>query len=239
MGVYDYIEERRQRGDKMFVVLIDPDKFSEGMLDKLSSLLSVRRADMIFVGGSLVMSDIGEVVKMLKSRFDIPVVLFPGSAQQFTEEADALLFLSLITGRNAEYLIGQHVMSSVRIKRSGVEVIPTGYMLVEGGVMTSVEYISGTQPLPRSKDDIAVATAVAGELLGLKMLYLEAGSGAKECVPESMIRAVRSSVGLPIIVGGGLRSIEDIDKAYSAGADIVVVGTAIEKIMNSDVESRW
>jgi len=238
MGVYDYIEERRQRGDKMFVVLIDPDKFSEGMLDKLSSLLSVRRADMIFVGGSLVMSDIGKVVKMLKSRFDIPVVLFPGSAQQFTEEADALLFLSLITGRNAEYLIGQHVMSSVRIKRSGVEVIPTGYMLVEGGVMTSVEYISGTQPLPRSKDDIAVATAVAGELLGLKMLYLEAGSGAKECVPESMIRAVRSSVGLPIIVGGGLRSIEDIDKAYSAGADIVVVGTAIEKIMNSDVEIR-
>lgn len=238
MGVYDYIEERRQRGDKMFVVLIDPDKFSEAMLDKLSSLLSVRRADMIFVGGSLVMSDIGEVVKMLKSRFDIPVVLFPGSAQQFTEEADALLFLSLITGRNAEYLIGQHVMSSVRIKRSGVEVIPTGYMLVEGGVMTSVEYISGTQPLPRSKDDIAVATAVAGELLGLKMLYLEAGSGAKECVPESMIRAVRSSVGLPIIVGGGLRSIEDIDKAYSAGADIVVVGTAIEKIMNSDVEIR-
>lgn len=238
MGVYDYIEERRQRGDKMFVVLIDPDKFSEGMLDKLSSLLSVRRADMIFVGGSLVMSDIGEVVKMLKSRFDIPVVLFPGSAQQFTEEADALLFLSLITGRNAEYLIGQHVMSSVRIKRSGVEVIPTGYMLVEGGVMTSVEYISGTQPLPRSKDDIAVATAVAGELLGLKMLYLEAGSGAKECVPESMIRAVRSSVGLPIIVGGGLRSIEDIDKAYNAGADIVVVGTAIEKIMNSDVEIR-
>ena len=238
MGVYDYIEERRQRGDKMFVVLIDPDKFSEGMLDKLSSLLSVRRADMIFVGGSLVMSDIGEVVKMLKSRFDIPVVLFPGSAQQFTEEADALLFLSLITGRNAEYLIGQHVMSSVRIKRSGVEVIPTGYMLVDGGVMTSVEYISGTQPLPRSKDDIAVATAVAGELLGLKMLYLEAGSGAKECVPESMIRAVRSSVGLPIIVGGGLRSIEDIDKAYSAGADIVVVGTAIEKIMNSDVEIR-
>lgn len=238
MGVYDYIEERRQRGDKMFVVLIDPDKFSESMLDKLSSLLSVRRADMIFVGGSLVMSDIGEVVKMLKSRFDIPVVLFPGSAQQFTEEADALLFLSLITGRNAEYLIGQHVMSSVRIKRSGVEVIPTGYMLVEGGVMTSVEYISGTQPLPRSKDDIAVATAVAGELLGLKMLYLEAGSGAKECVPESMIRAVRSSVGLPIIVGGGLRSIEDIDKAYSAGADIVVVGTAIEKIMNSDVEIR-
>lgn len=238
MGVYDYIEERRQRGDKMFVVLIDPDKFSEGMLDKLSSLLSVRRADMIFVGGSLVMSDIGEVVKMLKSRFDIPVVLFPGSAQQFTEEADAVLFLSLITGRNAEYLIGQHVMSSVRIKRSGVEVIPTGYMLVEGGVMTSVEYISGTQPLPRSKDDIAVATAVAGELLGLKMLYLEAGSGAKECVPESMIRAVRSSVGLPIIVGGGLRSIEDIDKAYNAGADIVVVGTAIEKIMNSDVEIR-
>lgn len=238
MGVYDYIEERRQRGDKMFVVLIDPDKFSEGMLDKLSSLLSVRRADMIFVGGSLVMSDIGEVVKMLKSRFDIPVVLFPGSAQQFTEEVDALLFLSLITGRNAEYLIGQHVMSSVRIKRSGVEVIPTGYMLVEGGVMTSVEYISGTQPLPRSKDDIAVATAVAGELLGLKMLYLEAGSGAKECVPESMIRAVRSSVGLPIIVGGGLRSIEDIDKAYNAGADIVVVGTAIEKIMNSDVEIR-
>ena len=238
MGVYDYIEERRQRGDKMFVVLIDPDKFSESMLDKLSSLLSVRRADMIFVGGSLVMSDIGEVVKMLKSRFDTPVVLFPGSAQQFTEEADALLFLSLITGRNAEYLIGQHVMSSVRIKRSGVEVIPTGYMLVEGGVMTSVEYISGTQPLPRSKDDIAVATAVAGELLGLKMLYLEAGSGAKECVPESMIRAVRSSVGLPIIVGGGLRSIEDIDKAYSAGADIVVVGTAIEKIMNSDVEIR-
>lgn len=238
MGVYDYIEERRQRGDKMFVVLIDPDKFSEGMLDKLSLLLSVRRADMIFVGGSLVMSDIGEVVKMLKSRFDIPVVLFPGSAQQFTEEADALLFLSLITGRNAEYLIGQHVMSSVRIKRSGVEVIPTGYMLVEGGVMTSVEYISGTQPLPRSKDDIAVATAVAGELLGLKMLYLEAGSGAKECVPESMIRAVRSSVGLPIIVGGGLRSIEDIDKAYRAGADIVVVGTAIEKIMNSDVEIR-
>lgn len=234
MNVYEYITAKQASGEKMFVVLIDPDKFSVGTMNKLMRLFEVRKPDFIFVGGSLVVESVDDVVREVKLRCDIPVVLFPGSSQQFADSADALLFLSLISGRNAEYLIGQHVVSSVRIKRSGVEVIPTGYMLIDGGATTSVEYISGTRPLPRTKIDIAVATALAGELLGLKMLYLEAGSGAKDSVPEEMISAVRKAVSLPLIVGGGLRSEESIKKAFDAGADMVVVGTAIEEKLKGE-----
>lgn len=234
--MYDYIIEKCAKGEKLFVVLVDPDKFDEEKMFGLLRIFERRKPDFIFVGGSLVVESVDQVVRILKERSDIPVVLFPGSSHQFVESADALLLLSLISGRNAEYLIGHHVSASVRIKRSGVEVIPTGYILVESGVMTSVEYVSGTRPLPRTKNDIAVATAVAGELLGLKMLYLEGGSGAKEPVPESMIRAVRAAVDLPIIVGGGLRSEESVARAYAAGADIVVVGTAIEDIVSKRKE---
>lgn len=234
MNVYEYITAKQTSGEKMFVILIDPDKFSVGTMNKLMRLFEVRKPDFIFVGGSLVVESVDDVVREVKRRCDIPVVLFPGSSQQFADSADALLFLSLISGRNAEYLIGQHVASSVRIKRSGVEVIPTGYMLIDGGATTSVEYISGTRPLPRTKIDIAVATALAGELLGLKMLYLEAGSGAKDSVPEEMISAVRKAVSLPLIVGGGLRSEESIKKAFDAGADMVVVGTAIEEKLKGE-----
>lgn len=229
MKIYEYIEQKRALGEKMFVVLVDPDKYNESMKSRLLKFFECRKPDFVFVGGSLVVESVDYVVNELKTLCDVPVVLFPGSAYQFTESADAILYLSLITGRNAEYLIGQHVGSSVRIKRSGVEVISTGYMLIEGGTTTSVEYISGTRPLPREKNDIAVATAVAGELLGLKMLYLEAGSGAKQPVPADMIKAVRAAVDLPLIVGGGLRTEENIQRAYEAGADIVVVGTAIEE----------
>ena len=155
-------------------------------------------------------------------------MLFPGNSTQLSDKADAMLMLSLISGRNADFLIGQHVVAAPFIKKSGIETISTGYMLIESGTTTSVEYISNTRPIPREKNDIAVATAIAGELLGNKAIYLEGGSGAKMPVPAPMIKAVHRSISLPIIVGGGLRSEDDIKNALEAGADIVVIGTSLE-----------
>lgn len=212
----------------MLVVLIDPDKASPQHISRLCGLFADSKPDMLFVGGSLVCSAIDDVVAELKRQTDVPVVLFPGNAAQLSPQADALLMLSLISGRNADYLIGQHVHAAPAIAQSGIEVIPTGYMLIESGVQTSVEYISNTKPIPRGKTDIALATAMAGEQLGLRMLYLEAGSGAQQPVPAEMISAVRQKISIPLIVGGGLRSREAIAEAYNAGADIVVVGTAVE-----------
>lgn len=228
MSVYDYIVRQRQAGKKMLAVLLDPDKVTEELAVRLSELFKEHCPDMVLVGGSLVAADTEAMVRRLKSLFDVPIVLFPGNSSQIAPSADGILLLSLISGRNADYLIGQHVSSAIQIKQSGMEVIPTGYMLIEGGAVTSVQYISGTMPIPRKKNDIAVATAVAGEMLGLKMLYLEAGSGAKEHVPAEMVRAVRQQVDVPMIVGGGLRDVESVKEMFEAGADIVVVGTAIE-----------
>ncbi len=212
-------------------VLIDPDKVDrsklEGIVEKINSSENVKA---ILVGTSILLSDdFGDFVSRIKRISRYPVIIFPGNSLQVSKDADAFLFLSLISGRNPELLIGEHVKIAVFLKKSGIEVIPTGYMLVESGNYTSVEYISFTRPIPRNKVDIAVAHAVAGELLGMKLLYLEAGSGARYPVPPDMIENVVKSVSIPVIVGGGIRTREDARKAIQSGAKHVVIGTAFEE----------
>ena len=221
--------ERHTNGRKMFALLVDPDKQSEADLLRLTEKInSPDGPDIVLVGGSLLFSNIDATVATLKRNTQKPVVLFPGSAMQVTDKADGILLLSLISGRNPDFLIGQHVLAAPALAKSGIEILPTGYMLIGEENYTSVRYISNTNPIPNNKTDIAVATALAGQMLGLKMLYLEGGSGAAKPVSANMIEAVRRAVSLPLIVGGGLRSAADVETALNAGADIVVVGTSIE-----------
>lgn len=184
--------------------------------------------DFIMIGGSYVSADANNIVSAVKQSTSLAVVLFPGSSLQLSASADAIFLLSLISGRNPEYLIGNHVVAAGYIKKMGVEVIPVGYILVDGGVVSSVQYVSNTMPIPANKPDLVVATAMAGEMLGFKMIYLEAGSGALNPVSPEVIAATRSSINIPIIVGGGLRSEESVITALKAGADVVVVGTVVE-----------
>ena len=186
--------------------------------------------DYFFIGGSLVVNNmLDEVLIDIRKQCEIPLVLFPGSSFQLSYRADALLFLSLISGRNAELLIGQHVISAPFLRMSPLEIISTGYMLIDGGVTTAVQYMSNTYPIPGHKDDIAVCTALAGEMLGLKQIFMDAGSGAQNPISTDMIEAVSSSVQIPLIVGGGVRTAEKVHANLKAGADIVVVGNALEK----------
>jgi phosphoglycerol geranylgeranyltransferase len=168
-------------------------------------------------------------VEALRRQKDIPVVIFPGSNLHIHSEADGILLLSLISGRNPELLIGQHVIAAPILKNSGLEILPTGYMLIESGKPTTVSYISNTQPIPADKEDIAVCTAMAGEMLGLRLLYLDGGSGAINPVPPKMISAVRRNTSLPVIVGGGITSGTKAEQAWLAGADYVVIGNGLEK----------
>lgn len=214
---------------KRFALLIDPDKHTKESLAYLVSLTVKTPPDLILVGGSLLFNPIEETIIYLKEQLDVPIFIFPGDVSQLSDEADGIFLLSLISGRNPEFLIGNHVIAAPRLKQSGIEVIPTAYMLIENGHSTSVEYISNTKPIPFGKIDIAVATALAGELLGLKLLYLEAGSGAEKSVGLEMITAIRKAVSIPLIVGGGIRSVETAEKAYEAGADLIVIGTALEE----------
>ena len=227
-----YLEliEKKQKGIKSFAVLIDPDKADEASLNKLIELSIKASVDYFFVGGSLVVSNsTDECISFIKANCNIPVLLFPGSPSQISKRADALLYLSLISGRNPELLIGQHVLSAPMVKKSGLEIIPTGYLVIDGGAPTAVSYISNAAPIPSDKNDIAICTAMAGEMLGLKLIYMDAGSGAKMPITESMIEKVAHNVSIPIIIGGGISTPE---KAYSnckAGADVIVIGNAIEK----------
>ena len=229
-SIYQNIVERRKDHQKSFAVLIDPDKVADGDIDQLVRLAVEARVDYFFVGGSLVVSqNLDECVLAIKEKCDIPVILFPGSPSQVTKHADALLYLSLISGRNPELLIGQHVISAPMVRNSGLEVMPTGYMVIDGGAPTTVSYISNANPLPADKKEIAMCTAMAGEMLGMKLIYMDAGSGAKVPISENMIHQVSSCINIPLIVGGG---ITDPEKAYlncKAGADIIVIGNAIEK----------
>lgn len=214
---------------KQIAVLIDPDKTN---LKKLSTLIvSAKKAniDFFLVGGSLLQkNNLEEIVVYLKKHSKKKVILFPGNPTQICAKADGILLLSLISGRNADLLIGNHVQAAPLLKQSKLDIIPTGYILIESGTATTVSYISNTTPIPANKPEIAVCTALAGEQLGLKCIYLEAGSGAKNAVNQETIRAVRKSITLPLIVGGGLRSKAQIEAAFDAGADIAVIGTAIE-----------
>ncbi len=226
------IQKKTNSGKKSFAVLIDPDKFPHENLVKMVTAMESASPDLILVGGSMVMSKVEAVVIVLKQSMDIPVVLFPGNLLQLTTTADGILFISLISGRNPELLIGNHVAAAPFLKESGMEVISTGYILVEGGASTSVEYMSQTRPIPSNKTEIAVATALAGEMLGQKLIYLEAGSGALNHVPQQMITAVKNSISVPLIVGGGLNTIQKVEDACRAGADVIVVGNAFEKDMS-------
>ena len=217
--------------DPGVLILIDPDKVNRNEVEELiAKINSHDRVKAILVGTSVLLSeDFNEFVMRVKEVSKYPVIIFPGNSLQVSKNADAFLLPSLISGRNPDFLIGEHVKISVFLKNSGIEVIPTGYMLIESGNYTSVEYISFTRPIPREKIDIAIAHAVAGELLGLKLLYLEAGSGAKFPVPPEMIKSVVDSVSIPVIVGGGLRTKEDVENALASGARHVVIGTAFEE----------
>ncbi len=220
---------KKSVNQKQLALLVDPDKYSQESLALFVELAKETLPDCIMVGGSLVAGSVEQVVQYIKSHTNIPVVLFPGNSHQLCNEADALLLLSLLSGRNADFLIGQHVVAAKVIRDSGIESISTGYILIDGGCSTSVEYMSNTKPIPRDKVEIIVATAIAGELIGNRMVYLEAGSGAINPVSKEAIQAVRQAISLPIIVGGGIRTVEQAKDAYLAGADMIVVGNALEK----------
>ena len=228
--IYQSLTERKRLGKKSFAVLIDPDKVDDDSMEQLIALSITAKVDYFLVGGSLVVSNyLDDCLKLIRRNCTIPTILFPGSPSQVSKYADALLYLSLISGRNPELLIGQHVVSAPFVKKSGLEIISTGYMVVDGGAPTTVSYISNASPLPSDKNEIAVCTAMAGEMLGMKLIYMDAGSGAKRPITESMIDKVARAIEVPLIIGGG---ITDPEKAFlncKAGADVIVVGNAIEK----------
>ncbi len=229
-NIYQSIIDHKRQNKKSFAVLIDPDKVNDESMQVLITLAVEAKVDYFFVGGSLVISNyLDECVQFIKKSCNIPVILFPGSPSQVSKYADALLYLSLISGRNAELLIGQHVVSAPIVKQSGLEIISTGYMVIDGGAPTTVSYISNATPLPADKNEIAMCTAMAGEMLGMKLIYMDAGSGAKKAISEAMIEKVASCINIPIIIGGGITTAEKAYLNCKAGADLIVVGNAIEK----------
>ena len=228
--IYNTLAAKKVQGKKSFAVLIDPDKVNKPMLDELVELSVAAKVDYLLVGGSLVISNhLDECVQQIKQNCSIPIILFPGSPSQVSKYADALLYLSLISGRNPELLIGQHVVSAPFVKQSGLEIMPTGYIVVDGGAPTTVSYISNASPVPADKNEIAMCTAMAGEMLGMKLIYMDSGSGAKRPITESMIKAVADQIEVPLIVGGGILQPEKAYLNCKAGADVIVVGNAIEK----------
>jgi len=232
-NIYQLLLEKQQRQQKSLAVLIDPDKTSIAGMEQAVRLSEKAGVDYFFAGSSLLLNDgLEHCIGFLKKSSSIPVILFPGNRFQISKQADALLLLSLISGRNPELLIGQHVQAAAQLKNSGLEIIPTGYMLIDGGKLTSVHYVSQTLPIPADKNDIAVSTALAGEMLGLKAIYLEAGSGAEVPVQSEMISAVRKNISIPLIVGGGICDAEKAFEAGKAGADVIVVGNRFETAPN-------
>lgn len=229
-SIYESLLAKKKKGQKSFAVLIDPDNVNAAKIDELTHLTVSAGVDYLFVGGSLVISNhLDEVVQHIRRNCSIPVVLFPGTPSQVSRYADGLLYLSLISGRNPELLIGQHVISAPAVRKSGLEIISTGYMVIDGGAPTTVSYISNATPIPADKNEIALCTAMAGEMLGMKLIYMDAGSGARYPIREEMIAAVAAHVEIPLVIGGGIRNPEKAYRNCKAGADIIVVGNAIEK----------
>ncbi|MCU0399100.1 MAG: geranylgeranylglyceryl/heptaprenylglyceryl phosphate synthase [Cyclobacteriaceae bacterium] len=238
MNNLNSLKEKQVQGKKSIAVLIDPDKVTDvAQLHHLINLASENCVDYFFVGGSLVTTtNLSEIVQTIKEQVSIPVILFPGNSIQIDPSADAILFLSLISGRNPELLIGQHVVAAPIIRNTRLEVIPTGYMLIGSGRTTSVAYISNTTPIPDDKSSLAACTAMAGEMLGLQLMYLDAGSGAEKEISARMISAVRKAVRVPLIVGGGINTAQKARTALEAGADMIVIGNALEKNPNLLIE---
>jgi phosphoglycerol geranylgeranyltransferase len=228
--IYESLVVKKSKGGKSFAVLVDPDKVDADAIDELIALAVEARVDYFLVGGSLVISNhLDEVVQRFKNNCTIPIILFPGSPSQLSKHADALLYLSLISGRNADLLIGQHVISAPFVKQTGLEIMSTGYMVIDGGAPTTVSYISNATPIPADKNEIAMCTAMAGEMLGMKLIYMDSGSGAKRAISETMIHLVSMSIHVPLVVGGGITTPEKAYLNCKAGADVIVVGNAIEK----------
>ncbi len=229
-SVYKNIQASIKKKEKLLAVLIDPDKTTLEALPSFMDKLNASIATHVFVGGSEVSKHVTQIlIAALKNLTKIPVVVFPGDITQISENADALLFLSLISGRNPDYLIDKHVQAIPLLKASELEVIPTGYVLIESGKKTSVERVTKTQPMKRNEVSKIVDTSLAGQLLGQKLMYLEAGSGATHPIDSEIIAEVKKAISIPLIVGGGVRSKKQLDDAYGAGADMVVVGTAFEE----------
>lgn len=229
-SIYQNILTSISKGDKLLAVLVDPDKMKPEELSNFIAKVNASIATHIFVGGSKVDDVKTDILALeLKALTKLPVVLFPGDVIQITDNADAVLFLSLISGRDPDYLIGKHVEAVSVLRHTNLEVIPTGYILIENGKRTSVERVTQTQPMSRNNNQHVVDTALAGELLGMKLMYLEAGSGAEHPVDLAMISEVKKELTIPLIVGGGIRSKQQLAQAYNAGADLVVIGTAFEE----------
>ena len=214
----------------LLAVLIDPDRQTEKSLYNIAQSIARSKVDIILVGGSLLINGLFEkTIEILKTEAKVPIIIFPGNNYQISSKANAILLLSLISGRNPEYLIGQQVMAAPMLRQAGIQVIPTGYMLIDGGRVSTTSYITQSLPIPADKTDIAVATAIAGEMLGLQTIYLEAGSGASRPVPLEMLQAVKANVSIPVIVGGGIRTPEQAEALSLGGASMLVVGNVLEK----------
>ncbi len=229
-AIYSGILNKMNKGEKQLAVLIDPDKFES---TSIITIANTAKVDYFFVGGSLMISgSIENCIAAIRKHSTIPIVIFPGSTLQVCDKADGILLVSLLSGRNPDLLIGQHVVAAPFLKQSGLEILPTGYLLIDSGKQTTASYISGTTPIPHDKSEIAACTAMAGEMLGFKLIYLDGGSGAVNPVSALMIKNVKRSIAVPLIVGGGIKTIEQAESAVNAGADIIVVGNAIEKDPN-------
>ena len=210
-------------------LLLDPDKTDEKAIVRIVRTATESGTDYILAGGSLTFSGIDQMIRLVKKNCKIPVILFPGNLLQLTHQVDAILLLSLISGRNPELLIGNHVLAAPYLKDIKSKLVSTGYILINCGAKTSVEYMSQTEAIPCDKSDIVIATALAGEMLGMKLIYLEAGSGAIKPVPPGVVRAVKENISIPIAVGGGLRTRKEIEEAFTAGADLIILGNGVEK----------
>ncbi len=227
--IFNQIKSKSENNIRQIAVLIDPDKIRDKKLEETAELIEQSNADYIFVGGSCIFSDIDKCVEIIKLHSNKPVILFPGSHLHISQKADAILLLSLISGRNPEYLIGNHISAVPKLYDSKLEIISTAYILIDGGKQSSVQYVSNTQPIPADKTDIVISTAIAGEMTGNKLIYLEAGSGAINPVPDIIISEVNKFCNIPLIVGGGIKNSNETDKKHNAGANIIVIGSAIEE----------
>ena len=232
-NIYNKIIQSKVERKKLLAILLDPDKLILENLDFLIVKINQSPATLIFIGGSQVTTTIlDELIVKIKQNCNLPIVLFPGNPSQISAEADAILFLSLISGRNPDYLIEHQVKAAPILKQTKLEIISTGYILIDSGTETAVERVSKTKPLDRSNLDLVLATAQAGEMLGNKLIYLEAGSGAKQAVPLEMITLIAQNIKVPLLVGGGIVDLQGIKNAYDFGADLVIIGTAFEKNIN-------
>ena len=232
-NIYNQILQSKANNQKLLAILLDPDKVDLQNIEILSQKINQSPATHIFIGGSQVNSNIlDELILKIKQNCFLPIVLFPGNPSQISDKADGILFLTLLSGRNPDYLIEHQVNAVPILKKTNLEIISTGYILIESDTKTAVERISKTKPLDRNNHDYIVQTAQAGEYLGNKIIYLEAGSGAKKAISKEIITLVAQNIHIPLIVGGGIRSLSEIENAHLAGADLVVIGTAFENDLN-------